>query len=585
MRTACRTLSRRNLPQDGPIPIDQSRIYFGEDSPKYSVVDTKQAEIDGPSGDGANDADQLTNRYDGDGGVKIGSTFDRVLFGLKFADKNLLLSSAITSDSRILYERSPRARVQKVAPWLTLDGDPYPAVVDGKVLWILDGYTTTNNYPYSERTSFGQAASDADTGTGNRSAQTGQISYIRNSVKATVDAYTGEVTLYAFDKNDPILKTWMKAFPGTVSAAIPTELAAHFRYPEDVFKVQRDLIGRYHVIDPVGFYTQEDFWSVPDEPGNSGVPQPAFYQYARFPNQTESRFNLTSPLNSQRAPKLAAFMYVSGDPADYGQIRVLELPQGVTINGPGQAKNAIEANRDVAQQLSLLRQGGSSTISGNLLTLPVAKGIIYVQPYYVQSTGADAYPTLQLITVAYGDKIGFGKTLDAALTSVFGDGASNNDNNNGNVKGDGGTVTPQVQRLAAAAQTAFQNAQQALGAGDYAKAGEYQDQLKSLLTQLAAATKATATPSGNPTSTPSGNPTSTPSGNPTSTPSGNPTSTPSGNPTSDTVGEPDVDTVGEPDVDTDGKPGADTRRLVRDPALRPGSPACQGAGSHRPVAV
>ncbi len=524
----------RDLPQKGPIPISQDRIYFGEDSPKYSIVGTKQAEIDGPSATGdAND--QVTNRYDGPGGVSVGSTFNRLLFSLKFGEKNVLLSGAITKDSRILYVRSPRERVQKVAPWLTLDGDPYPAVVDGKILWILDGYTTTNNYPYSERTSFGQAASDADTGTANRSAQSGQINYIRNSVKATVDSYTGEVKLYAFDKNDPILKTWMKAFPGTVSTSIPADLAAHFRYPEDLFKVQRDLIGRYHVTDPVGFYTQEDFWSVPDEPGNAGVPQPPFYQYAQFPKQGAPRFNLTSPLNSQRAPKLAAFMYVSGDPQEYGQIRVLELPQGVTINGPVQAKNAIESNADVARQLSLLRQGGSSTISGNLLTLPVADGIIYVQPYYVQATGRDGYPTLQAIAVAYGDRVGYGATLADALNGVFGSGAgdSTDDDNGGN----GGTVTPQVRSLAAQAQKAFTDAQAATGRGDYVAAGEAQKLLQTLLNQLANATKPTPSPSVSVTptaparsATPTGGASSSPASkaptSPTPTPAVNPSASP-----------------------------------------------------------
>ncbi len=271
----------KDLPVTGPLDITQDRVYFGEESPNYSVVNTKQAEIDGPSSGSSNSNEQATNRYDGTGGVSIGSTFRRILFGLKFGEKNLVLSSAITKDSRILYVRDPRTRVQKVAPWLSLDGDPYPAVIGGRIVWLLDGYTTSSGYPYSERTNFGDAATDANTGTGNRSAQSrSQINYIRNSVKATVDAYTGEVKLYAFDKSDPVLKTWMKAFPGTVESDIPTDLRVHLHYPEDLFKVQRELIGKYHVTDPTGFYTQEDFWSVPDEPGNAGSPQPPFYQYA-----------------------------------------------------------------------------------------------------------------------------------------------------------------------------------------------------------------------------------------------------------------------------------------------------------------
>jgi uncharacterized membrane protein (UPF0182 family) len=523
-----------NLPVTGPIPISQDDIYFGEQSPKYSIVDTKQAEIDGPSGDNtASGNDQKTNHYNGSGGVPVGSTFDRLLFSLKFADKNILLSGAITDKSRILYLRNPRTRVQKVAPWLTLDGDPYPAVINGRIIWILDGYTTSSGYPYSERTRLGDVTNDANTG-GNRAAQANnEINYIRNSVKATVDAYTGEVNLYAFDPSDPLLKTWMKAFPGTVKTQIPEDLRVHFRYPEDLFKVQRDLIGQYHVTDPIGFYTQEDFWTVPDEPGNAGTQQPPFYQYAQLPGQDQPNFNLTSPMNAQRAPKLSAFIYVSSDPKTYGQIKVLELPQGVTINGPVQAKSTIESNAQVSSKLSLLRQSGSHTISGNLLTLPVGDGLIYVQPYYVQATSDQGYPTLQDIAVAYGDKVGFDTTLSGALTQIFGSGAGTNTTPTGNgptpspsASGNGnGTTTgasPQVQQLAAQAQSLFQKAIKAFGDGDFNAYGTYETQLQQTLDKLVAAGKATVTPSASP----SGKASASPSARASSSPSPTPTPTP-----------------------------------------------------------
>jgi hypothetical protein len=533
--------AEKDLPVTGPLDITQDDIYFGEQSPKYSIVDTKQAEIDGPSASNSSGGnDQQTNHYSGTGGVSVGSTFNRLLFALKFGDKNLLLSSAITKDSRILYVRNPRARVQKVAPWLTLDGDPYPAVINGRIEWILDGYTTSSGYPYSERTRLGDVTTDANTG-GNRAAQANnEINYIRNSVKATVDAYTGDVTLYAFDKNDPVLKTWMKAFPGTVKTVIPAELQAHFRYPEDLFKVQRDLIGQYHVTDPVGFYTQEDFWSVPDEPGNAGAQQPPFYQFAQLPGQSQPDFNLTSPMNAQRAPKLSAFIYVSSDPENYGKIKVLELPQGVTINGPVQAKSTIESNATVSSALSLLRQSGSQTISGNLLTLPVADGLIYVQPYYVQATGDQGYPTLQDVAVAYGDKIGFDRTLAGALVKLFGDGAGNSTTGNGGQpspsptpSGNGSNTSgasPQVQALAAQASTLFDQAQKAFGAGDFTAYGKYETQLQQTLTKLVAAGKATASPSASPSGKVSPSPSAKPSSgastssSPTATPT--PTATP-----------------------------------------------------------
>ncbi len=526
--------TEKDLPVVGPIPITQDRIYFGEQSPNYSIVNTKQAEIDGPSTSDSNA--QQTNRYDGSGGVSIGSTFRRVLFGLKFGEKNIVLSSAIGKDSRILYVRDPRTRVQKVAPWLTLDGDPFSAVIGGRIVWILDGYTTSSGYPYSERTKFGAVASDATTGTGNRAAQSNnEINYIRNSVKATVDAYTGQVKLYAFDKSDPVLRTWMKAFPGTVQSDIPDDLRAHLHYPEDLFKVQRELIGKYHVTDPVGFYTEEDFWSVPDEPGNAGSPQPPFYQYAQLPGQTGPNFDLTTPLISQRAPKLAAFMYVSSDPSDYGKIRVLELPQGVTINGPVQASAAIESNATVSQQLSLLSRGGSKVVPGNLLTLPVASGLIYVQPYYVQSTGSQGYPTLQAVAVAYGDRVGFDQTLAGALTKLFGTGAGTGVTPSSGPSpgtrpgtGTGTAVTADVQSLINQANTAFNNAVAAFGRSDFAAYGRYQQQLQQALTKLAAASKAKVTPSPSPSPSPSASPSgsATPKAKASATPTPSPSLSP-----------------------------------------------------------
>ncbi|MEX5631439.1 UPF0182 family protein [Parafrankia sp. FMc2] len=415
--------TERNLPETGDLDVAESRVYFGEMSPEYSIVGTRQAEIDGP---GPNDT-QLTTSYDGDGGVSIGSSFRRGLFALRFGEANILLSKDITGDSRILYERNPRDRVSKVAPWLTLDGDPYPAVVDGRVTWILDGYTTSDGYPYSARRTFGDVTADAvTTQSRNRTQQPpNQVNYIRNSVKATVDAYNGTVTLYAWDEQDPVLRTWMKAFPDTVKPKkdIKPSLMAHLRYPEDLFKVQRDLIGQYHVDSARDFYSQEDFWNVSQSPDDTGEPQPPFYVYSQLPGRDAPSYNLTSPLISARSSKLAAYMAVSMDPDNYGRFTLLQLPPGDTINGPVQVQGAIESNGDVANRLTLWRGAGSQTIEGNLLTLPVAGGLLYVEPYYVQARGSTGYPTLQGVAVAFGDRIGFGSSLADALDDVFGPGA------------------------------------------------------------------------------------------------------------------------------------------------------------------
>jgi len=416
--------SVKNIPATGnngppPIPITQPRIYYGEKSPTYSIVDSTQNEIDGP--------DQADYHYNGSGGVKLGSKlFRRLAFSLHFKDYQLYFSSAVNSNSKIMYNRNPRDRVGKVAPWLRLDGDPYPAVVGGRIVWIVDGYTTSNGYPYSERVSFGDATADSTTNTANVSPQGGQINYIRNSVKATVDAFDGTVTLFAFEQGhpDPVLRTWEKVFPHSVQAesAIPTELRAHLRYPEDLFKVQRDLLVTYHVTDPQAFFRGGDFWSVPPDPtikNNQTVLQPPYYIEAQVPGQSSVQFNLTTSLNFRQRPNLAAFVAVSSDPVDYGTIRVLDLPNQTVINGPGNVESAIQSDARFGPTLTLLDQQGSQIIIGNLLTLPVGDSFLFVEPFYAEATSGQTFPTLKYVVVVYGDKVGFAPTLADAVSQAL----------------------------------------------------------------------------------------------------------------------------------------------------------------------
>ena len=545
----------KGLPVQGTqfIPIIQPRIYFGETSPNYSIVNTKQAEIDGPGATGAT-TDVQNYSYKGSGGVSIGSAFRKVLFALRFGDKNILLSSALTKSSRILYIRNPRERVQKVAPWLTLDGDPYPAVVDGHVEWIIDGYTTSSGYPYSQRETLGNVTSDAVTqSASNRAKQAdSSINYIRNSVKATVDAYSGKVTLYQYGAKDPLLQTWMKAFPGTVQpeSTMPKDLKAHLRYPEDLFKVQRDLIGRYHVTDPQSFYSGEDFWSASQQPDDASQTQPPFYLYSQTPGESSPNFNLTSAMINRKSSKLAAYISVSSDPGNYGKFQILQLPEGVTINGPTQVQAAIEQNAYVSQQLSLLRGEGSKTIGANLLTLPVAGGLMYIEPYYVTSTGAQGYPLLQRIAVVFGDKVGFAATLNGALQQAFdspaavtngsGAGGTPTPTPSGSASSPGGggtTVSPTLAQAINAAQSAYDAGVKALAQSppDFTAYGKAQTALQAALTAAANASKAaaSATPSPTPAPAHSGAPStgSTP-GSPTPTPAAGasraPTPSPSG---------------------------------------------------------
>ena len=509
----------KDVPVQGPggvFAIDDPQVYYGEKSPDYSIVDTKQGEIDGPGG--SNDDQTLIN-YDGPGGVKLDSGVRKLLYALKFKEKNILLSSSLTSESKLMYIRQPKERVAKVAPFLKLDGDPYPAVVDGRLLWIVDGYTTSAGYPYSQRTQLGDAVIDSRTNL----AIDAEVNYIRNSVKATVDAYTGKVVLYTWDEQDPVLKTWKAAFPGLVEprSRISDTLESHLRYPEDLFKVQRELLGQYHVTDPTAFYGKEDFWQVPSDPtksvarvfngqaspaaqnnkDNEGPAQPPYFALLQFPKRDEPSFSLTSTFVARGSSNLTAFASVSSDPGDYGVIRVLQLPRGQVVPGPGQVANKFEGETEVSTKLSLLRSGGSEVILGNLLTLPVGNGLLYIEPIYTQGTKEPKFPILNSVIVSFGDKIAYQPTLAAALDQLFGKGVAPV------VTPSPGTTPPPtgettVAAAAAAVDKAFADGEAAFRAGDFKAYGEAQARLKAAIEELkrvsGAAPTSTASPSPSP---------------------------------------------------------------------------------------
>jgi uncharacterized membrane protein (UPF0182 family) len=512
-----------------PFQLDHPQIYYGESSPDYSIVDTKQGEIDGPGND---KTEQATVRYAGPGGVKLDSGFRKLLYALKFKEKNVLLSSSLTSDSKIMYIRSPLERVKKLAPFLELDGDPYPAVVDGQLLWIVDGYTTSSGYPYSERVQFGKATTDSRT----NSTVNNEVNYIRNSVKATVDAYTGKVKLYTWDENDPVLKTWKSVFPKLVQpkSAISPSLTSHLRYPEDYFKVQRELLTRYHVTDPAVFYGGEDFWEVPADPtedaqavlnststtttpaagapapASTGPAQPPYYAVLQVPGENKPQFALTTTFVARNSTNLTAFASVSSDPEDYGVIRVLQLPKGAVVAGPGQVANNFESNTQVSSALTLLRQGGSRVVLGNLLTLPVGKGLLYIEPVYTQGKADGSYPVLTSVIVSFGGQIAYQPTFAGALTQLFGPGAGANAvDNNGTPtptpSGGGGTkpqISQNVAQLVAAAAAAYSDGEAALKAGDFAAYGRAQAALKAALDKLTALQSPASPPSATPSPSP-----------------------------------------------------------------------------------
>jgi uncharacterized membrane protein (UPF0182 family) len=485
-----------DLPPTKGLGDFQPRVYFGENAPEYSIIGGSTGgdpvEFDYP--DDASASGQKNYTYTGDGGVPVGSFLRKLLFAVQYQEQRILLSSLINKDSKIIYNRLPRERVAKVAPWMTLDGDPYPAIVDGKIKWIIDGYTTSAGYPYAQRTTLADATSDALTAPSSAITVQGNqsVNYIRNSIKATVDAYNGTVTLYQWDEKDPVLKTWMKAFPNTVTpkSEISKDLMKHLRYPEDIFRVQRDVLSSYHVKSAAAFYGGQDFWRIPRDPSTFGAnagAQPPYYLTMKLPNEEKASFSLTTPFVPRGSREnLSAFAVVNSDPGpDYGKITVLQLPRSTNIPGPSQIASNFEAKPEVANALSLLRQGGSNVVLGNLLTLPVGGGLLYVQPVYVQATSNDAaYPLLQKVLVSFGDVIGFDSSLKGALDQVFGAGA-----------GDASTGTAPItsnssadlSTALAAARQALADGQTALAKGDFAAYGRAQDRLKAAIAAAIAA--------------------------------------------------------------------------------------------------
>ena len=498
------TFSVGDIPPTTGLGKFEPRVYFGENVPDYSIIGgaktSKPTELDYPDDKSANGQKNYT--YTGKGGVPMGSIFTRLLFAIKYQEQRILLSNLINSDSKILFNRNPGERVAKVAPWLTLDGNIYPAVVDGRILWIVDGYTTSNGYPYSKKTNLADATTNSVTtsSTAVASLASKNVSYIRNSVKATVDAYDGTVKLYQWDTKDPVLATWSKSFPGTVTpkSAMSKSLLEHIRYPEDLFGVQRDVLSTYHVKTADAFYGGQDFWRVPTDPSsmgaNAGI-QPPYYMTLKVPGQDKAAFSITSSFVPRgNRQNLTAFAVVNSDNGpDYGKISVLQLPRSTNISGPSQVASNFEAKPEVAQALSLLRQGGSDVVLANLLTLPVGGGLLYVQPVYVRATSnTSAYPLLQKVLVSFGDVIGFDDTLKGALDQVFG-GNSGTVLNNTSQSTTGGTTNTtansSLKSALASAKSALADSQAALKKGDFTAYGKAQDRLKAAIAAAISAQK------------------------------------------------------------------------------------------------
>ena len=418
--------SAYDIPPSGPLSklLKQPEVYYGELLPDYSIVGAK-----GHSEYNGSDGPRIS--YQGGGGVSLSSLFTRLAFAVNYKQTNFLLNDASRAPgAHIIFNRDPRVMVQKVAPFLKVDGDPYPFIgPNGDIEWMVDGYTTMDGFPYSQHNSLSTLTSDSLSMSGQTAQQPNdQINYIRNSVKATVDAYTGKVTLYAWDATDPLLQAWMSVFPGLVQplSSMPSGVQAHVRYPEDLFKVQRSLLGTYHVDNPQTFYSSTDRWTVPVDPNQTGSNQPPYYVVASAPGSQslKPQFQLTSPMIVNNNQTMAAYLSVDSDPGpNYGRITVLKLPGDRSTRGPEIVASILKSNPTISQNITLLNGsgGGSQILDGNLLTLPVGNSFLYVEPLYVQATGSNAsYPQLARVLAVYGnrDSIGFEQTLSGALTDL-----------------------------------------------------------------------------------------------------------------------------------------------------------------------
>ncbi|HEU5472546.1 MAG TPA: UPF0182 family protein [Actinophytocola sp.] len=519
-----------DLSRQGLIKVDQPRIYFGELATDYAIVGGQNArEYDAPN---------PSFRYDGAGGVPVDGWFDRLIFATHFTERNILFSGLIEDGSKIMYNRDPRERVIKAAPWLTVDGDPYVAVIDGRIQWIVDGYTTLENFPYAQRTPLGQVTTDS-LGSGVARQADRSISYIRNSVKATVDAYDGTVTLYAIDDQDPVLKAWTNVFPGTVKpkSDITKSLSEHFRYPEDLFKVQRDLLSKYHVSDPREFFSTQTFWNVPADPTEEGgtelnstaAKQPPYYVTAQAPGQDKATFQITSALTLLNRQFMASWVSVSSDPADYGKMTVLKLPTSGSsqVEGPGQVQRKFQTTPKVTENRTLFNNPSVTVRFGNLLTLPYAGGLLYVEPIYIQTKDANAFPQMARVLVYFGNRIGFNADIREALKEVFGPGvgetatppegavpttsptAPPSSTSSQPPPTGGGTSNAELDEAVKAIDAALARLRSAQQTGNFAEQGQALQELDAATKRYNAAKAALGTPSA-PPSAPNTTPTPTP---------------------------------------------------------------------------
>lgn len=449
----------------GVLEVTQPGIYFGEQTTNYVIAGTELPEFDYPQGD-----QNATTSYNGEGGVEMGGLVTRAAFALRFSAPQMLFSSYITPDSKVLFRRSLSERLDALAPWLMLDGDPYPAIIDGRVIWIIDGYTTSSRFPYSQPVY-------------------GALNYMRNSVKVTIDAYDGATTLYAFDESDPLLATWRAVFPDLVKPGsdMPEAVREHLRYPEDLFRVQAEVYKTYHMQDPQVFYNKEDQWALPGETADgTGTAMDPFYVLMQLPQESSEDFMMMMPFTPRNKDNMIGWMAAKSDPADYGKRIVYTFPKQKLVLGPDQVSARVNQDPVISQQLTLWNQRGSGVLFGNQLVIPIDTSIVYIQPLYLQAEKS-AMPQLTRVIVAYGDKVAMEADLKSALAAVFGGETAAPD-------GSGTQTPPDTGDDAALAQELYTKAIEAQKAGDWAAYGRYIQQLGEILGRLSGVPSEVTTP-------------------------------------------------------------------------------------------
>ncbi|MBM3940605.1 MAG: UPF0182 family protein [SAR202 cluster bacterium] len=403
----------KDVPPSGTFAVTQPRIYYGEITKDFVIVNTEEPEFDRPA---TTQGDQpvYLDRYDGDGGVRLSTIFHRLMYAWEFGDLNVLISGQLTGESRILYRRTIQERVSTLAPFLQLDGDPYMVLLDGRLLWVQDAYTVTDRMPYSTR----QPLTAGD-------FTVGRFNYVRNSVKVVVDAYDGSVTFYAIEANrpDPLIQTYAKAFPSLFRPIdeMPDGLRAHLRYPERLFLWQANTFLQYHMTDPKEFFLKEDQWEIPREivQQNQQKTVEPYYVIMRLPGQPRAEFVLILPFVPKEKPNLVAWMVARSDGDNYGEMIVYTFPQGRLFNGPNQVEARIDNDPRISEQFTLWSRSGTTVLRGNLLVIPIGDSLIYAEPVYLQATNLN-YPELRRIILANSDRVVMEPTIEAAVNALLG---------------------------------------------------------------------------------------------------------------------------------------------------------------------